>query len=917
MKRRREANMPDWKPEIRRRLANLKLAPAREAAIVEELAQHLDDCYAELLASGATPAEAERQTRSELSGSELLAQELRRVERQFTPEPIVLGTNRRTNMIADLWQDLRFGARMLLKQPGFSLIAVFTLALGIGANTAIFSVVNALLLRPLPYPQPEQLVKVFRTPPDPAKGMLPSIWSYPRFEMLRDQNRSFAAVVGFNQSPYNLTGTDAPERLQVEMVSDGYFPLLGVNAIVGRSFTAEDADSAALLGYGLWQRRFGGDPQVIGRTIELDKEAFTIVGVLPPGFRGQSGTADVWLPMRAAAKFVPTVLTHPNDHWFQVIARLKEGGALAQAQADMQRVSAQIEQKYPSPKDMSAGNTAPMLEPLQAAKVDPALKTSFLLLLAAVGLVLLIACANVANLMLARAMARRREFALRAALGASPKRLLRQLITESLLLALTGGALGVLVAHWGVALLMNIRPRDNTQFWTAYSHTFDFFTVNLDWRVLGFNFALALLTGLLFGLLPALQSSFINVNEALKEGVGGSGAGFHGLRKLSARNLLVVGEIALALLLLVGAGLMINSLLRLQSVNLGFAPENLLQMTVYSRDAEPEFYERVLARVQALPGVEAASFSRNSPLLGRYARAVIDIEGRADIKQAGVGFHSVSPDYFKTLGITLLRGRVFTPQDRAGAPRVALINKAAAERFFPGADPLGKRLRPYVTPQYETTEKFLEIVGVVADVPYGRLEEAMGPDIYVSALQPTDQMRMLIVRSNLDTAALTAAIQREVLQLDRNVPLTAIQTMKERAAEVTSRTRFIALLLGLFAGLALLLAGIGIYGVMAYSVTARTREVGVRMALGAQPADVIRLVFKEGISLAGIGVSVGLLASLALTRLMKGLLFSVGANDPLTFGAITLLLLSVAGLACWLPARRATKVDPLVALRSE
>jgi putative ABC transport system permease protein len=845
----------------------------------------------------------------------LLAQELRRVEREVAPEPIVLGTNRRKNMMADLWQDLRYGARTLLKNPGFTLIAVLTLALGIGANTAIFSVVNALLLRPLPYPQPEQLVKVFRTQPDPAKGMLPSIWSYPRFEMLRDQNRSFAAVVGFNQSPYNLTGTDAPERLQVEMVSDGYFPLLGVNAIVGRSFTAEDAGEVALLGYGLWQRRYGGDPQVVGKTIELDKQAFTIVGVLPPGFRGQSGTADVWLPMVAAAKFVRTVLTHPNDHWFQVIARLKDGVTLTAAQADMQRVSAQIEQKYPSPKDTLAGGAAiPMLEPFQAAKVEPALKTSFLLLLGAVGLVLLIACANVANLLLARAVARRREFALRAALGASRLRLLRQLLTESLLLALAGGALGVLLAHWGVALLMNIRPTDNTQFWTSYSHTFNFFTVNLDWRVLGFNFALALLTGLLFGILPALQSSFINVNEALKEGAG---IGFQGRRKSSVRSLLVVGEIALALVLLAGAGLMINSLLRLQSVNLGFAPENLLQMTVYARDAKPEFYEQLLARVQALPGIEAASVSRNAPLLGRYARAVIDIEGRADIKKAGVGFHSVSPDYFRTLGIALLRGRVFTGQDRAGAPRVALINKAAAERFFPGADPLGKRLRPYVTPQYETTEKFLEIVGVVADVPYGRLEEAMGPDIYVSALQPTDQMRMLIARSNLDTAALTAAIQREVLALDRNVPLTAIQTMKERAAEVTSRTRFIAVLLGLFAGLALLLAGIGIYGVMAYSVAARTREIGVRMALGARGADVLKLVMGQGMMLALAGVALGLLASVALTRTMQSLLFGVSATDPATFAVIALLLIAVALLACYAPARRATQVDPLTALRQE
>jgi putative ABC transport system permease protein len=824
--------------------------------------------------------------------------------------------------LGDFWQDLRFGARMLLKQPGFTLIAVLTLGSGVGANTAIFSVVNALLLRPLPYRQPEQLVKVFRATPDPSKGDLPALWSYPRFEMLRDRNQSFAEVAGFNQSPYNLTGTDAPEQLQMELVSTGYFTLLGVNPVVGRPFSAEDAGTAAMLGFGLWQRRYGGDPQVVGKTLELDKQEFTVVGVLPPGFRGQSGAADVWLPMLAAPRFVPTVLAHPDDLSFQVIARLKDGVTIAAAQADMQRVGAQIERKYPSPKYMLSGNSkAPALAPLQAAKVEPALKTSFLLLLGAVGLVLLIACANVANLLLARAIARRREFALRAALGASRLRLLRQLGAESLLLALLGGALGALLARWGMALLMRIRPGDetqSTQFWSAYTHTFNFFTVNLDSRALGFNFALALGAGLLFGLLPALQSSFVDVNAALKDGAGGSGAGFHGRGKAGSGGLLVVGETALALVLLSGAGLTIKSLMRLQSVDLGFAPENLLQMTVYARDAKPEFYERALARVRALPGVEAASFSRNAPLLGRYtATALIDIEGRADVKQAGVGFHSVSPDYFKTLGIAPLRGRVFTPQDRAGAPRVALINKAAAEKFFRGEDPIGKRLRPYARPQYQTTEQSVEIVGVVADVPYGRLEEGIGPDVYVSSLQPTGRTPILIIRSSVDPAALTAAVRREALQLDRNVPLTAVQTMRERAAEATSRTRFIAVALGSFAGLALLLAGIGIYGVLAYNVSARTREIGIRVALGAQPADVVRLALKEGMSLAVIGAGVGLMASLALTRLMQGLLFGVSANDPSTFSAITLLLLGVAWLACWLPARRATKVDPLVALRRE
>ncbi len=878
----------------------------------EELRYHIEQQTEQNIRLGMNPEEARSAALKSFGGVEQ-AKERSRDERGI-------------RWLEELWLDLRYGARMLRKQPGFTLIAVVTLALGIGANTAIFSVVNALLLRPLPYRQPEQLLKVFQSQPDPAKGMLPSIWSYPRFEILRDQNQSFAEVAGFNQSPYNMTGTDAPERLQVEMVSAGYFPLLGVEAVVGRTFTAEEgrirgANSAALLGYGLWQRRFGGDPHVIGKTIELDKQSFTVVGVLPPDFRGQSGTADVWLPMVAAATFVPKILIHPNDHWFQVIARIKDGVSFAQAQADMQQVSAQIEQKYPSPpslRDMLAGNAkVPALAPLQAAKVDPALKTSFLILLAAVGLVLLIACANVANLLLARALARQREFALRAALGASRLRLMRQLITESLLLAVSGGALGVLVAHWGVALLKNFRPGDDVQFWASYTSTFDFFTIDPDWRVLSFNFALALLTGLLFGLVPALQSSFTNVNKALKEGGGGSAMGFDDLRQLSARSLLVVCEIALSLVLLIGAGLMINSLLRLQSVNLGFVPENVLTMTVYSRDAKPEFYEQLLARVQALPEVEAASLSRAAPLLGRSARAVMDIEGRADIKQAGIGFHPVSPDYFKTLGINLRRGRVFTAHDRAGAPRVALINQTAAEKFFPGEDPIGKRLRPYVTPQYETTEKFVEIVGVVADVRYGRLEEAIKPDIYVSSLQPTDPTQTLIVRSSVDPAAITAAVRRELLALDRNVPLTAIQTMKERAAEVTSRTRFIAVLLGLFAGLALALSGVGIYGVMAYNVTARTREIGIRVALGARGGDVLKLVTTQGMKPVLIGIVFGAGAAYALTRLMKTLLFGVSATDPLTFVGIAALLALVALLACYIPARRAAKVDPLVALRCD
>jgi len=829
----------------------------------------------------------------------------------------------------EMFQDLSFGWRMLRRSPVMSLVAVLSLAIGIGANTAIFSVVNALLLRPLPYRAPEQLVKVFQAQPDPAKTMQSSNWAYPRFEMLRDQNQSFAAVAGFSQQPYNLTGTDAPERLQVEMVSASYFPLLGVEAVAGRTFTADEdrtpgANLAAVLSYGLWQRRFGGDTQVLGKTIELEKNAFTVVGVSPPGFRGQNGTADAWVTMMAAPKLrYKGVLTNPRNWWFQVVARLKDGVTIEQAQAEMPQLSARIEQKYSGSKTPAGSEKVAAVAPLQAAKVDPAFKKSFLILLAAVGLVLLIACANTASLLMGRAVARRREFAVRSALGAGRFRLMRQLLTESLLLALLGGVLGVLVARWGVALLMNFRPSDNAQFWTSYAHTLDFFTVELDWRVLGFNFALALLTGVLFGLFPAIQSSFSNVNETLKEGAGGAGIGFRNLRRLSARSLLVVGELALSLVLLAGAGLMIKSLAHLQSVSLGFVPENLMTMAVPSRTARPEFYEQLLARVQALPGVEQASLGSTAPLLGQATITVIGIEGRTDNQKTGqtepvgVGVHSISPGYFKTLRVNLLKGRVFTDQDRAGAPRVALINQTAAETFFPGEEPLGKRIQVGVGASYETAEKSVEIVGVVADVRYGQLEAAIEPDVYLSSLQPTDEAQTLIVRTRVDPAAMTAAVRREVLALDRNVPLTAIRTMKERVAEVTSRTRFIAALLGLFAGLALLLAGIGIYGVIAYNVSARTREIGIRLALGAQRSDVLRLVLGDGLKLIAAGLALGALAAAAVLRVLQTQLFGVRTTDPLTFAAVVLLLAGAGLLACYLPARRAAKVDPLSALRHD
>jgi len=726
-----------------------------------------------------------------------------------------------------------------------------------------------------------------------------------------------------------LTGADEAERLQVELVSASYFPLLGIEAIAGRIFTTEEdkapgAKMVVLIGYSIWRRRFGADAQVIGKTIELDNQPFTIVGVLPPGFRGQEGTAEVWAPMMAADVLGSKGdLANPHRYWLQVIARLKDSVTLAQAQAEMALVGERIEQAFPDQRQMKppgATTKVPTLAPLQGAKVDPAIKRSFLILLAAVGLVLLIACANTANLLLARGVGRQKEFAVRIALGAGRLRLMRQLLTESVLLALIGGALGALVALWGIELLLNFRPSDDAQFWNSYTRTFDFFTINLDWRALTFNFLLALATGVLFGLLPAIQASRANVNEALKEGAGGSFAGFRLLRRsriMPARSLLVICEIALSLVLLIGAGLMIKSLARLQAVNLGFAPENVITMVATMPKPKLEFYEQLLVRVQALPGVEAASIGSSAPLLGHSSNTLMEIEGRTANKLAGIGFDSVSPDYFKTLGIALIKGRVFNAQDRIGAPRVAVINQAAAERIFRGEEPLGKRIKPFVDPSYESGEKFVEIVGVVGNAKYGLIEEEVEQDVYLSALQPTDPTQRLIVRSSIDPAAIAAAVRREVLASDKNVPITRIQTMTERAAEVTSRTRFIALLLGLFAGLALLLSAVGIYGVMAYSVSARTREFGIRIALGAQTGAVLRLVLRDVLALIGTGLALGALTAWATLRVLKSQLYDVSATDLLTFGLAPLLLAVVALWACYAPARKATKTDPLAALRCE
>ena len=826
-----------------------------------------------------------------------------------------------------LLKDARYALRMFGKNIGLTAVALLSLALGIGANTTIFSVVNAVLLRPLPYPQPEQLVKVYQAPVRPGKDIMPTLWSYPRFELLRDQNHSLAAVAACNHSAFSLTGTDEPERLDAEMVSASYFPLLGIDPIAGRTFSDdEDRKSGpqpvAVLGYSLWQRRFNGSIEALGKTIELDKQAFIIVGVMPAVFRGQQGLTQVWIPITNAPRLrYARILGNPMNYWFEVIGRLQPGVGLAEAQQEMPGVTEEIERVYPSPaKRGPYGETPPSvtLVKWRDANVDPAIRLSFLYLLAAAGFVLLIGCANIANLLLARAVARRKEIAVRLAVGASRGRIIRQLLSESILLAIGGGLLGLLLAMWGVELLAKFRPSDNAQFWTVYTRTFDFFTIRVDGRVLAFNFLLAALTGVFFGLVPALQASRPDLNEALKEGAGSASDGFRGQGRRWSRGILVAAQITLAFVLLAGAGLMVKTVARLQAVKLGFAPENVTAMGLSGRGVKPEFYQQILERVQAMPGVQSASIGSTAPLLGYSSKTMMEIKGRPESDgtsaKAGVGVISVSPRYFETLGIQVDRGRGFTERDRIGTPRVAVINRAA-ESLFPGEDPIGKQIKLSIDPEYPNAEAYVEIVGVADNVKYGKIEELVDPDVYLSALQPTDSASTLIVRATAEPAALVTAIRREALALDRNVPLTHVMTMNERSAEVTSRPRFLAILLGGFSGLALLLSAIGIYGVMTQNVAIRTREIGIRMALGASSLDVLRLVAREGAVLIISGLLGGGGAAYALTRLLTSQLYDVRASDPWTFALMACILAATALAACYFPARRATRVDPMEALR--
>ncbi|HEX7175766.1 MAG TPA: ABC transporter permease [Pyrinomonadaceae bacterium] len=899
--------MPDWKEEVRRRLSGLRLAPTREAEIVEELALHLDDRYEQLLQGGATKEEAYKSALLDLTENDLLVQELRRVERPAPQEPVAPGARRRTNLLGEFWQDLRYGLRMLLKNPGFTIVAVIALALGIGANSAIFSVVNTVLLRPLPYKDPERLVMVWE---DRTKR------GYPRdtpaagnYTDWRDQNQVFEGMAAIADLSFNLTGVGEPERLDGRRVSASLFPLLGVEPQLGRAFLPEEdqpgGNRVVIMSHGLWQRRFGSDMSIIGKPLNLNGESHTVVGVMPPDFQFPSRDDELWAPIA----FDPQEATNRRRHYLQIVARTKPGVTPQQAQVELSAIAERLQQQYPETNTDVGAAVVPLHEQL-VGDIKPAL----LVLLGAVGFVLLVACANVANLLLARASVRQKETSIRVALGASRSRLIRQFLTESVLLAALGGVAGLLLSLWGVNLLKAFIPENISQ---AQS-------VTIDGSVLAFTLLVSLLTGLVFGLAPAMQTSSFNLNEALKEGGRDSVAGSRGNR---LRGLLVITEVALALILLIGAGLLINSFLRLRNVDPGFRADNLLTMSIVlpqlkypDQTRRSAFYNELVSRVESLPGVKSAAVTNWIPLVLQGDSIGISVEGRPDPgpgQRPSAVTRVVSPDYFRTMNIQLLQGRQFDAQDKVDSPSVAVISETMARRLWPGEDPTGKRITPGA-PDSANPDDWITVIGVVKDVRQFELVAEPKPQMYLTHIQAGFfAPRHLVVSTDVEPLSLAGAVRKTVWDIDKDQPVSNVNTMESVLSESIARQRFSMLLLGIFAAVALVLAAVGIYGVMSYSVAQRTHEIGIRMALGAQRGDVLKLAVGGGLKLVLIGVGVGLVTAFILTRVMSSLLFGVSATDPTTFIIISLVLISAAVLASYIPARRATKVDPMVALRYE
>jgi putative ABC transport system permease protein len=889
----------EWARALDERLAALGVAPTRRAEIIAEVAQHLTDAQRSTL----TPREADR-----------LVRELALIERRVSLDPPVLGTGKQAVM-ATIWQDLKYAARSLRLNPAYTAIVLATLALGIGANAAIFSVADAVMLRPYPYPDMERLVILNERTRD---GQQMSV-AWPTFQDWQAQHQSFEHLGIYRNAVVNLTGGDQPERLNGAIASSGVFAAMGVPPAAGRVFgPAEDQTGAprvALVSERLWRSRFNADPGLVGRSIVLNNEAHVVIGVMPPGMRFPSRLTDVWLPL---GPVVPTFPQSRGSHpGLIAVGRLKAGVSIERAVADMDTIARRIEAAHPATnKDIAVGMI------LYYEQIVQNIRPTLYVLLGAVGFVLLIGCANLANLMLARAERRQRELAVRSALGAERWRIVQQLLTESLLLAVAGGALGVLLATWIVKLFVASRP--------VTIPRIDM--VGVDARVITFAAALSILTGIVFGLVPALRAASPDLLSALKQ--AGRGSGVSSSRRF--RSALVVAEIALALVLLVGAGLMIRSFARLMAIDPGFDPAGVVTMRVTlpaakyrELDRWTAFHDDLVGRVSGIAGATAVGINSAVPLEGGGSEAGVAVEGRPMPAPGTPGtatlFQASSPGYLRAMGIPLLRGRYFTDQDRKGAVPVVIVDDTLVRKLFPDQDPLGKRISFEFHGDRDTPQVvWREIVGVVGHVRhYGIASEPPFVQLYTPFAQLPIYFEnrrpsmALVVRTSLAPEALAGAIRRELRAIDPDIPVYGVQTMATYLSQETEQPRLSVMLLSGLGGLALLLAVIGIYGVVSYSVTQRTREIGVRMALGATRRDVMRMVVGQASILIAAGVVIGAGASLALGSVMRNMLFEASARDPVTLGLIAAALIVVALVASVVPARRATRVDPLVALRTE
>jgi len=909
--------MPDWRPEIRRLLAGLLLEPAREAEIVEEMAQHLDDRYAELRAEGVPADQARAAAIAELRERDLLQRELRRVERTIKSEPVVTGSTRRTNMVADLWQDLRYGARMLRRNPGFTLTAVLSLALGIGANTAIFSLIDAVLLKMLPVERPTELYFINNVGLRGGGGAPP----YPCVERFREHSPALSGIATFNFDQVKLEVDGQVEQVNGQLVSADYFSLLGVSTIIGRGFEPADNSvqgaggpngAVAVIGYRYWERRFGGRPEVIGKVVRFGSVPVTIVGVTPPNFYGLSpgSDVDINLPMLLG----DAGLFGRDTWWFNAVTRLAPGATVEQARDQLDAVF----QGFMDESGSLGGMRRDFFDHIDLKPAARGLDTlrnpyskSLLILMGVVAAVLLIACANVANLLLARSATRRREFAVRLALGASRFRLMRQMLTESLLLVTIGGAIGLLLARWSSDVLIHFMSFRRRQL------SLD---VQLDTRLLLFTLGLSLLTGIIFSLIAVFRSTRVDPGEALKEGAATASAN---RSRLGFGKLLVVAQVSLSLVLLVGAGLFLRTLSNLKNFDAGFRTDGVLCMRIdassrnYGRPQLNSFWDEALERVKSVPGLSSASLSTLSPLDGRDRGVIIEVPGFAGDPDhdLNVSVNQITPDFFAALGITLLQGRAFKDSDTSTAPRVALLNETAARFYFGDSNPVNTKIRfrrPATDPPYE-------IVGVVRDSRQSNLREAPPRLVYMPVQQSLDKLSRLTLsaRTSGDPAALVNPIRDAIRAMGADLLVSDVVTLDQQVNQTLSIERLVSALSAVFGVLASLLACIGLYGVMSYDVARRTREIGIRVALGAQGSDVVRLVMRETLLMILFGLAIGLGVAVAASHLIASLLFGLSPNDPLTIGLAASILAAVALLAGYLPASRAARVEPMVALRHE